>query len=38
VAQAHGWTFNWRLAFVPGVGHSARLMFSSAQALEALRP
>ena len=38
VARAHGWTFNWRQAFVPGVGHSARLMFSSAQALEALRP
>jgi hypothetical protein len=37
-ARAHGWTFNWRLAFVPGVGHSARLMFSSVQALEALRP
>jgi hypothetical protein len=38
VARAHGWTFNWRLAFVPGVGHSARLMFGSAQALEALHP
>jgi hypothetical protein len=38
VARAHGWTFNWRLAFVPSVGHSARLMFSSAQALEALGP
>jgi hypothetical protein len=38
VAKAHGWPFNWRLAFVPGVGHSARLMFGSAQALEALQP
>jgi pimeloyl-ACP methyl ester carboxylesterase len=38
VAKAHGWPFNWRLAFVPGVGHSAGLMFCSAQALEALRP
>jgi alpha-beta hydrolase superfamily lysophospholipase len=38
VARAHGWTFNWRLAFVPGVGHSARLMFGSAQALEAFQP
>jgi thioesterase domain-containing protein len=37
-ARAHGWTFNWRLALVPGVGHSARLIFGSTQALEALRP
>jgi pimeloyl-ACP methyl ester carboxylesterase len=38
VAKANGWPFNWRLAFVPGVGHSARLMFGSAQALEAWGP
>lgn len=32
------WAFNWRLAFVPGVGHSAGSMFASDQALSALRP
>jgi hypothetical protein len=36
VAQAHGWSCNWRLAEVPGVGHNARTMFASAQALAAL--
>ncbi len=35
-AADHGWTFNWRMAEVPGVGHSARRMFSSPQAEEAL--
>ncbi len=38
VARAHGWPFQWRELLVPGVGHSARLMFGSAQALEALKP
>jgi hypothetical protein len=37
-ARQHGWPFNWRLAIVPGVGHSARAMFSSAQAFGALGP
>jgi dienelactone hydrolase len=36
VAQAHGWPFNWRLIEVPGVGHSAKSMFDSPQALDAL--
>src|SRR5215469_13514001 len=38
LAQARGWTFNWRLVELPGVGHSARKMFSAPQALEALSP
>ncbi len=37
-AREHGWPFNWRLAIVPGVGHSAARMFNSEQALAALRP
>jgi hypothetical protein len=37
-ARRNGWAFNWRLAVVPGVGHSARIMFGSDQALIALRP
>jgi hypothetical protein len=37
-ARRNGWPFNWRLAVVPGVGHSARSMFGSVQALDALRP
>jgi hypothetical protein len=37
-ARRNGWAFNWRLAVVPGVGHSARTMFGSVQALDALRP
>jgi pimeloyl-ACP methyl ester carboxylesterase len=37
-ARQHGWAFNWRLAIVPGVGHSAARMFNSEQALAALRP
>lgn len=36
LAQKHGWDFNWRLVEVPGVAHSARRMFGSAQALETL--
>ncbi len=38
VARQRGWPFNWRMAVVPGVGHDARSMFASAQALEAARP
>jgi hypothetical protein len=37
-ARQNGWAFNWHLAVVPGVGHSARTMFGSVQALDALRP
>jgi hypothetical protein len=37
-ARQLGAPFNWRLAIVPGVGHSAARMFGSAQALDALRP
>lgn len=36
LAQEKGWPFGWRLLEVPDVGHSARLMFGSAQALQAL--
>jgi hypothetical protein len=32
------WKFNWRLVELPGVGHSARKMFSAPQAFEALSP
>ena len=37
-ARRNGWPFNWHLAVVPGVGHSARSMFGSVQALDVLRP
>ena len=37
LAQARGWTFNWRLLEVPGIGHSARGMLGSPQAADALR-
>jgi pimeloyl-ACP methyl ester carboxylesterase len=37
-AQTRGWPFNWRLVELPGVGHSARKMFSAPQAAEALSP
>ena len=36
LARDRGWTFNWRLLEVPGVAHSARRMFGSAQAADAL--
>jgi pimeloyl-ACP methyl ester carboxylesterase len=36
VAREHGWPFNWRLVEVPGVGHSARTMFGSPEAGDAL--
>lgn len=35
LAQRRGWTFNWKLVEVPAVGHSARLMFGSAEAAAA---
>lgn len=37
MASSHGWPLGWRLAEVPGVGHDAAAMFSSPQALEAVR-
>ena len=36
-ARQHGWVFNWRLAVVPGVGHSAREMMASDAAFAALQ-
>jgi hypothetical protein len=36
LAQQRGWAFNWQLIEVPDVGHSARRMFGSVQAQEAL--
>ena len=36
LAQQRGWTFNWKLVEVPDIGHSARRMFGSAEALAAL--
>jgi len=36
LAKEKGWPFGWRLLEVPDVGHSARLIFGSAQALQAL--
>jgi poly(3-hydroxybutyrate) depolymerase len=37
IAHAHGWPCNWRLAEVEGVGHDAKSMFASPQALTALQ-
>lgn len=36
LAAQKGWPFAWKLIEVPDVGHSARLMFGSRQAAEAL--
>jgi len=36
VAQQRGWPFHWQLVEVPDVGHSARRMIGSAEALEVL--
>jgi hypothetical protein len=38
LAQGRGWTLNWRLVELPGVGHSGRKMFAAPQASEALAP
>ena len=38
VALDKGWSCNWRLIVLPGVGHSARKMFASKQAVDALLP
>jgi poly(3-hydroxybutyrate) depolymerase len=37
-AKANGWTFNWRLVELPGVGHSSTKMFRSEAAPRALAP
>lgn len=36
LAKDRGWSFNWRLIDVPDTGHSARQMFSSMEAQDAL--
>lgn len=36
LARDKGWAFNWRLVEVPGVGHSARRMYTSPQVDAAL--
>jgi hypothetical protein len=36
LAQRNGWTFNWRLVEVPGVGHDAPAMYGSREASAAL--
>jgi dienelactone hydrolase len=38
LAQERGWTFNWRLVELPGVGHNAPKMFAAPQATDALAP
>ncbi len=38
LARSKGWAFNWRLVELPRTGHSAKKMFSSKRALEALSP
>jgi hypothetical protein len=38
LARSRGWTFNWRLVELPGVGHNARKMFAAHEAIAALRP
>jgi hypothetical protein len=38
LAQARGWTFNWRLVELPGVGHDAQKMLAAQQASDALTP
>ena len=37
-ARQRGWAFNWHLVVVLGVGHSARQMFTSDAAFDALQP
>jgi pimeloyl-ACP methyl ester carboxylesterase len=38
LAQARGWTFNWRLVELPSVGHDAQKMLAAQQASDALTP
>jgi hypothetical protein len=35
-AKQHGWAFGWDLREVPNVGHNARAMFGSRQAIDAI--
>ncbi len=37
-AHAHGWTFNWHLSIVPGVGHNARRMLAAPGVFDAFAP
>jgi hypothetical protein len=38
LARERGWTLNWRLVELPGVGHSAQKMFAAPQLADALAP
>jgi len=38
LAQSRGWTLNWRLVELPGVGHNAQKMFAAKQVSDALSP
>lgn len=38
LASSRGWKFNWRLVEAPSVGHSAKDMFRSRDAITALAP
>ena len=38
LAREHGWTFNWRIIEVTGVGHRAKRMFAAPEAAAALKP
>jgi pimeloyl-ACP methyl ester carboxylesterase len=38
LAQTRGWTFNWRLIELPGVGHDGQKMLAAQQASDALMP
>jgi pimeloyl-ACP methyl ester carboxylesterase len=38
LAQTRGWTFNWRLVRLPGVGHDGEKMLAAKQAADALAP
>lgn len=38
LAQARGWSFNWRLIEVAGVAHNAREMLAAPEASAALKP
>lgn len=38
LAQARGWSFNWRLVQLPGVGHDGQKMLAAPEAFDALQP
>jgi pimeloyl-ACP methyl ester carboxylesterase len=38
LARARGWTFNWRLVELPGVGHDGQKMLAAPQTSDALAP